>query len=38
MDASCFPEGVCPACLHKWTETQCLSCSRWSPHSLWYAQ
>jgi len=29
--------GVCPACLHQWTETQCLSCSRWSPHSLWYA-
>src|ERR1700687_1942231 len=22
--------GVCPACLHQWTETQCLSCSRWS--------
>ena len=30
--------GVCPACLHKWTETQCLSCSRWSPHSDWYAK
>ena len=30
--------GVCPACLHQWTETQCLSCSRWSPHSDWYAQ
>ncbi len=29
--------GVCPACLHQWAETQCLSCSRWSPHSLWYA-
>jgi len=29
--------GVCPACLHQWTETQCLSCSRWSPHSYWYA-
>jgi hypothetical protein len=28
--------GVCPACLHQWTETQCLACSRWSPHSLWY--
>src|SRR5438552_16000707 len=25
--------GVCPACLHQWTETQCLSCARWSPHS-----
>ena len=30
--------GVCPACLHQWTSTQCLSCSRWSPHSDWYAQ
>jgi hypothetical protein len=30
--------GVCPACLHQWTETQCLSCSRWSPHSEWYEQ
>lgn len=30
--------GVCPACLHQWTETQCLSCSRWSPHSDWYAE
>ena len=28
--------GVCPACLHQWADTQCLSCSRWSPHSLWY--
>jgi hypothetical protein len=30
--------GVCPACLHQWTETQCLSCSRWSPYSDWYAE
>jgi hypothetical protein len=30
--------GVCPACLHQWVETECLSCSRWSPHSLWYAE
>jgi len=30
--------GVCPACLHQWNETQCLSCSRWSPHSDWYAK
>ena len=30
--------GVCPACLHQWAETQCLSCSRWSRHSDWYAQ
>jgi len=30
--------GVCPACLHQWSETQCLSCGRWSPHSDWYTQ
>lgn len=30
--------GVCPACLHQWTETQCLSCRRWSAHSDWYEQ
>jgi hypothetical protein len=30
--------GVCPACLHQWAETQCLACSRWSPHSNWYAE
>jgi hypothetical protein len=30
--------GACPACLHHWTETQCLSCSRWSAHSDWYAE
>jgi hypothetical protein len=30
--------GVCPACLQRWTDTQCLSCARWSPHSDWYAQ
>jgi hypothetical protein len=29
--------GVCPACLHPWTETQCLACSRWSAHSDWDA-
>lgn len=28
--------GVCPVCFHQWTETQCLSCSRWSLHSNWY--
>jgi hypothetical protein len=33
FDSGC----VCPACLHQWTETQCLSCSRWSSHSDWYA-
>jgi hypothetical protein len=27
--------GVCPACLHQWTETQCLVCARWSAHSDW---
>jgi len=30
--------GVCPSCLHQWTETQCLSCSGWSAHSDWYAK
>ena len=30
--------GVCPSCLHQWTETQCLSCSRWSAHSEWYSE
>src|SRR5258708_33892733 len=25
--------GVSPACLRRWTETQCLSCHRWSAHS-----
>jgi hypothetical protein len=30
--------GVCAACLHQRRETQCLSCSRWSPHSDSYAQ
>ena len=30
--------GECPSCLHQWTETQCLSCSRWSAHSDWYAK
>jgi hypothetical protein len=29
--------GVCPACLHRWTSTQCLSCSGWSLHSDWYS-
>ncbi len=28
--------GVCPACLHQWTSTQCLSCTLWSAHSDWY--
>jgi len=30
--------GVCPACLHQWTETQCLVCHAWSAHSEWYAE
>jgi hypothetical protein len=29
--------GICPACLHAWAMTQCLSCKGWSPHSDWYA-
>ena len=28
--------GVFPACLHQWTETRCLKCGGWSPHSDWY--
>ncbi len=28
--------GVCPACLKQWTETCCLACHKWSPHSDWY--
>ena len=28
--------GICPACLHQWTSTQCLACGGWSPHSDWY--
>ena len=28
--------GVCPACLHMWPMTQCLSCAGWSAHSDWY--
>jgi hypothetical protein len=30
--------GVCSACLHEWTSTQRLSCSRWSQHSEWYSR
>ena len=30
--------GVCPACLHQWTTTQCLACHHWSAHSEWYAE
>ena len=32
-----FDTGRRQPCLHHWKETQCLSCSRWSPHSEWYA-
>jgi len=28
--------GVCPACMHQWTSTQCPSCGKWSAHSEWY--
>lgn len=28
--------GVCPACLHQWTSTQCLACHQWSAHADWY--
>jgi hypothetical protein len=30
--------GVYPARLHPRTETQCLACSRWLPHSDCYAE
>ena len=30
--------GVCPACRHQWTETQCQSCGQVSPHSQWYVE
>ena len=28
--------GRCPACRHVWRETQCLACTRFSPHADWY--
>ncbi|RAK68035.1 hypothetical protein [Hymenobacter edaphi] len=28
--------GTCPRCLHRWHDTQCLSCAGWSPHLDWY--
>jgi citrate lyase gamma subunit len=28
--------GICPACLKQWDTTDCLGCSRTSPHSDWY--
>lgn len=28
--------GVCPACIKRWTVTQCLECLVMSPHSDWY--
>jgi len=30
--------GVCPACLHQWTTTQCPVCHGWSAHSDWYQE
>jgi hypothetical protein len=30
--------GVCPDCGKVWTETQCLSCHRWSRHRAWYRE
>jgi len=30
--------GVCPACIHQWTSTECPKCGGWSAHSEWYAQ
>lgn len=28
--------GVCPACMHQWSSTQCHKCAGWSAHSDWY--
>ena len=28
--------GNCPACGRPWSETQCLSCLKWSTHCDWY--
>ncbi len=28
--------GKCPACQYQWQDTQCLACSRMSPHEDWY--
>lgn len=30
--------GVCPACDHRWTKTQCLRCAEWSRHEDWYEE
>ena len=30
--------GLCPACRMQWTDTKCLSCSRWSLHRDWYEE
>jgi predicted amidophosphoribosyltransferase len=30
--------GVCPRCGQAWEETQCPSCSAWSPHRMWYRE
>lgn len=29
--------GVCPGCRHRWRNTSCLACGRWSLHEDWYA-
>jgi hypothetical protein len=28
--------GLCPGCMHRWHNTQCLVCTRISPHRDWY--
>jgi len=28
--------GTCPGCAHRWTQTQCLACQKFSPHRNWY--
>ncbi len=30
--------GVCPRCGLRWTNTQCLRCTRWSRHEDWYEE
>ena len=28
--------GRCPGCGHRWADTKCLRCRRWSRHADWY--
>lgn len=31
-----WTRGVCPGCGYAWLYTQCLACSKMSPHRDWY--